>query len=521
MHSLGSSSADRKPSTIVRLQWLQWIAIAIPFTLLYGHLLPELVGEWYESSTFSYAFLIPFIAGYLLWLRGAELKVIRHCPTVQGAYPVLFAVILGLMGRAVGDSFTMRASMILALGSSIYLLLGRSFFKAVLFPFLYLGLMIPVPYVITKELVYHLRFFDATIAANALQMLGIPVYREAYFLHLPNITLEVADVCSGIASVFALFALGIFYVYFLSIPVHWKIGLVLATFPIAFVANLFRIVVVSALTYFIGPVALDMFFHRFSGTVTFLLALILLVLSGELLREKYPEQSARKISLEAHGVADAANGGINRSRPFLIGVVIFMSALYVSQLLENGRIFALPGSGLAALTGTLGPFSASEVSWKEPYMDTKAHSSLSRIYLGPEQKPIELFVGYRGAQNDGDRLYSPKLLLPERWNFAWVRPTSIDAGNGTPIRANSMLTRAGTAARLVLYWYQVSGESVAGELDHRLIQVRRSIVQGRSDGAVVRLATPVLESEKMEQAEERLRMFASYLYPELVKILPR
>jgi len=356
-------------------------------------------------------------------------------------------------------------------------------------------------------------------------MLGIPVYREAYFLHLPNITLEVADMCSGIASVFALFALGIFYIYFLPIPVRWKLSLVLATFPIAFVANLFRIVVVSALTYFIGPVALDMFFHRFSGTVTFLLALILLILLSELLRKKYPEQSARNVSSEAYEVGDRRRGAVIASRPFVIGIVIFMSALCVSWLLEHGRTLALPGLGLPALTANLGPFSAGEVSWKDPYkdpyMDTKAHSSVSRIYFGAEKAPIELFVGYRGAQNDGDRLYSPKLVLPEHWNFAWVRPITVDVGNGTWIRANSMLTRAGTAARLVLYWYQVSGQTVAGELDHRLLQVRRSIFEGRSDGAVVRLTTPILESEKIEQAQERLTIFARYLYPELVKILPQ
>lgn len=521
MNSLGFSLADRKPLALGTFQGLQWVAIGLLFSLLYGPLIPGLVSEWYESLTFSYGFLVPFIAGYLLWQRRAELKSIRHCPTVHGAYLLLFAVVVGLLGRAVGDSFTMRASMILALWSSIYLLLGRNFFKAVLFPLSYLGLMIPVPYVLTKEFVYHLRFFDATLAANALQMLGIPVYREAYFLHLPNITLEVADMCSGIASVFALFALGIFYVYFLPIAVHWKIGLVLATFPIAFVANLFRIVVVSALTYFIGPVALEMFFHRFSGTVTFLLALILLVLLGELLRKKYPEHSARNVSSEPYEVGDRRKGAVIAPGPFIIGVVIFMSALYVSQLLETGRVFDLPGPGLVALTGRLGPFSAGQATWIDPYTDRKAHSSVSRIYFGPEKTPIELFVGYRGAQNDGDRLYSPKLVLPERWNFVWVRPTSMGVGNGKWIRVNSMLTRAGTATRLVLYWYQISGRSVAGELDHRLIQVRRLILEGRSDGAVVRLATPVLDSEKIEQAEDRLKMFASYLYPELLKILPR
>src|SRR5919106_4018229 len=187
MDSLRLSFINRKPLAVASLQWLQWITIGILFAFFYGPLIPGLVKDWYENSTFSYGFLIPFIAAYIVWQRRVELKSIPICASLRGIFPLLLAVIIGLVGRAVGDTFTMRVSMISALGGSLYCLLGKSFFKALLFPIFYLALMIPVPYALTKEIAYHLRFLDASLAANALELFGIPVYREAYFLHLPNI----------------------------------------------------------------------------------------------------------------------------------------------------------------------------------------------------------------------------------------------------------------------------------------------------------------------------------------------
>src|SRR5919197_1612689 len=275
------------PLAVARLQWLQWITIGFLFSIFYGRLIPGLVKDWHETSTFSYGFLIPFIAVYVVWDRRLKLKSIPIRPNLRGVFPLLLTTIVGLIGGALGDTFTMRVSMILALASVVYSLFGRAFFKALLFPISYLALMIPVPYNLTKELAYHLRFLDAGLAANALQLFGIPVYREAYFLHLPNITLEVADICAGLASIFALFALGMFYVHFLPLTGRVKTALVLSTVPIAVFSNLLRIVAIAVFAYSIGPAAVEMTFHRFSGTTTFLSALILLILLGEFLRRKY------------------------------------------------------------------------------------------------------------------------------------------------------------------------------------------------------------------------------------------
>ena len=160
----------------------------------------------------------------------------------------------------------MRLSMILALASTVYLLLGREYFKVLWFPLFYLLLMIPAPYVLIKDLTVHLRYLDAKHAATILQLLGVPVFVEAYFIHIPNMTLEVADVCSGVSSVFALFALGTVYAYFLPTRNSLKVLLVACTFPFAMIANLIRIVVIAVLAYNLGAIVFQSTFHWLTGT---------------------------------------------------------------------------------------------------------------------------------------------------------------------------------------------------------------------------------------------------------------
>jgi EpsI family protein len=515
---IGTARISRRESSILIGQGFSF---ALLFSLFYGGLLAGLVRDWEGNISFSYGFLIPFVTLYLVWVNKSELKSLIIRPNVRSAWPLAFALLIGLVALAFGETFTARVSMILALGCSIYLLLGSKFFRALLFPIFYLALMIPIPYVFFKEIAYHLRYFDALVAESALQLIGVPIYREAYFLHLPNITLEVADMCAGIGSIFALFALGSFYVYFLPASPRVKSLLVLSTIPIAVLANLVRIIVVAVMAYYIGPATLDMLFHRFSGTTTFLLALTILALLGEYCCKNWPRTAKRSAMILQSSVIDDEPAPMTISwKPFMIGSLMLICAVLATALLNRGRAVNLQGAGLGALPSELGPFREAQVDWRDRYDDRKVPKSISRVYITVDRLPVEVFIGYKTRQDGTDRLISPKLILPENWNFAWIKPAILNLENAATIDANWMLTRHGEATRLVMYWYQFSSKTVAGEIDYRFELVQRLVLQHRSDGAVVRLATPVVADEPIETAQQRLRALAEALYPELVKVLP-
>jgi EpsI family protein len=157
----------------------------------------------------------------------------------------------------------------------------------------------------------------------------------------------------------------------------------------------------------------------------------------------------------------------------------------------------------------------------ELYQDSKADEALSFITTSAENLPVEVFVGYRGEQSAGIRLGSPKINFPEKWNSVWLKGANVQAPDGAIIRGNWMLTRKGESQRLVIYWYQIAGETFSGEFEHRLRQLKRAVLYRRTDGAVVRIATPLVRGETIEKAQERLTTSARTLYPRLLKILPQ
>jgi EpsI family protein len=507
-------------SNLTILRWAKWLAIVLLFALFYGRVVAELVADWYRYETFSYGFLVPFIAAYLVWQSRDRLKLISPKPSFWAAFPLLIALLLGLIGQAIGDVFSTRVSMIMALASTVYLLLGREFFKPLWFPLLYLMLMIPPPYVLIKNLTYHLRYLDAAHGANILEFLGIPVFVEAYFIHLPNMTLEVADVCSGMSSVFALFALGTVYAYFLPIRASLKVFLAVCTFPFAMAANLIRIVVIAVLAYNLGAIVFQSTFHWLTGTTVFLLALLMLISTGELLRRKFSLTVVRDAGRnEIAADFDSRDTSVVSSwLPHGLCIFVFTATLILANSLGNGQKMHL-NSDLRLLVS---PETHGLVQSKFPdlYQDANADEALSVVTTLQDENPIEVFVGYRGEQAGGIRLGSPKINFPEHWNSVWLKPANVEVAGDTSIRGTWMLTRKGNSARLVIYWYQIAEDTFSGEFENRIRQLQRAFLERRTDGAVVRIATPLLDGESVEQAQERLRLLSVQLYSRLTKILP-
>ena len=88
------------------------------------------------------------------------------------------------------------------------------------------------------------------------------------------------------------------------------------------------------------------------------------------------------------------------------------------------------------------------------------------------------------------------------------------------IDAVGLLTKKSIDKRFVLFWYEVRRQSFASDLRNRIELIKGMALHGRTDGAVIRLATPVGDFEPLEQAKNRLISFSIELYPQLLKILP-
>ena len=262
----------------------------LPLTLLfaatlYWTVLPKLVHDWWDDPNFSHGFLVPFFSAWLIWERRAELRAFASKGTLlPGIFLVLIGVAMLVVGKAGGEYFTMRSSLVFVTGGLFWIVFGGEGFRLCLFPLAFLFFMVPIPYILYDAIAFPLKMIASWFGEHSLTLIGVPVFREGNIIVLPNLQLEVADACSGIRSLMSLMALATAAAYFMSLGVARGGVLFLSAIPISIVTNSFRIFVTGVLSYKFGQKAAEGFFHEFSGWVVFLAGAMLIVLTGLLLR---------------------------------------------------------------------------------------------------------------------------------------------------------------------------------------------------------------------------------------------
>ena len=267
------------------------IILILLFAVSYYDTLGWMFGRYLSAdSYYSHGFLIPFISGYLIWEKRAKLGMLAAKPSNWGILVLLLGILMLIAGRIGAELFTMRFSLIILLAGLILFVAGKDFFKALMFPLVFLIFMIPLPYIVYDSIAFPLKLFAAKCATYSLQLIGIPILREGNIIVLASATLEVADACSGIRSLISLIALSVVYAYFTQKSKLKRIILVIASIPIAIIVNAFRVVVTGILAHYIGPETAHGFFHTFSGWLIFIIAFGLLLGLGFIV-SKFPLRS--------------------------------------------------------------------------------------------------------------------------------------------------------------------------------------------------------------------------------------
>lgn len=264
--------------------WLGVGLLVAGAVALYAPVFPSMARDWSEFPNLSHGFAIPVIAGVLVWARRAQLRALTPSTSPAGFTLLILGLTMLVVGIRSEEPFLARISLPVTLLGATLLVGGPALFKQLWQGIAYLVFMVPLPYSALKVVTYRSRIFDATASAHALGWLGVPVLQDGVWLHLPNITLEVADECSSIPALAALTALGAAYAMASRAGAVRGVVLTLASIPLAVTSNIVRITATAWATYTIGPGVLESTFHQFTGTTNFLLTFaFLLALDGTLL----------------------------------------------------------------------------------------------------------------------------------------------------------------------------------------------------------------------------------------------
>jgi EpsI family protein len=148
---------------------------------------------------------------------------------------------------------------------------------------------------------------------------------------------------------------------------------------------------------------------------------------------------------------------------------------------------------------------------------------MQRIFRRSQHEPhMELFVAYFPTQRTGSTIHSPKNCLP---GSGWVPVESVQVPlrrpDGTVVSVNRYVIQKGNNRQLVMYWYQAHERVVASEYWAKAYMVADAIRLNRTDGALVRVITPMMGSEGSSEAQARTGEFLQQLLPRLPEFIPR
>jgi EpsI family protein len=204
-----------------------------------------------------------------------------------------------------------------------------------------------------------------------------------------------------------------------------------------------------------------------------------------------------------------------------LSLSLLIGALLILQFRSSGEAVPIRKS-LDSFPTVVGNWRAREGTLLD--LDTlnvlKAKDYVMRRDQDPSGKSLWLFIAYWDSQRKGAQPHSPRNCLPGGgWEpLETARVTIPLLPPLAPITVNRFLIQKDRDQQVVFYWYQSQGKAIAGELPAKLEMIKNSMVRHRTDGALVRVSSPVYGS--VQDTSDRLVRYIQAMYPVLGEYLP-
>jgi len=286
-------------------RWLPWALLALSVVLLmavqpyaagYGHfrrtILSELLMQW-KDATWQHGTLVPFITCYLIWRRRTDVAQLPESASRGGLALIVLALFLYFAGFRANNFYCGYAAVMAFLAGSSLWLHGTQRSRVMLFAWLMLSFMWPLPF-LEESIGYQMRLMMVKTTGFVLNTIGVESLVTGTALQsMPNLefgrkagewfSVGIAAPCSGMRSLFALLVVGALFSYFRQRVLWRRLALFSMILPIAIVANMTRILVLifAAMSFgqkwAIGDAEKEVStFHELTGIIVFLAAVLLL-----------------------------------------------------------------------------------------------------------------------------------------------------------------------------------------------------------------------------------------------------
>jgi exosortase B len=264
---------------------LPWLVALIGFAVMYLPVYWWAANTIWQTDEHGHGPIILAVVVWLFWTLRQGIVEAPRAPMPALGWPLFFVGLLVYMaGRAFKISIFEFGSQIPVVAGLLLILNGRAALRLAWFPVFYFIFMIPLPGILVDAVTGPLKQWISDIVTNLLYSVGYPIARTGVIISIGQYQLLVADACSGLHSMFSLSALGTLFMYIMGRKSWLHNAVMLACIlPIAFVANIVRVVVLVLVTYYLGDAAGQGFLHGTAGMVLMIVALLIFFLLDALL----------------------------------------------------------------------------------------------------------------------------------------------------------------------------------------------------------------------------------------------
>jgi exosortase D (VPLPA-CTERM-specific) len=515
---MSSSLVDR----VGRMPLLFAIGLLLSI-VVYASGLAGLVDRWSKQEEYSHGFFIPLIAIWLLWQRREALRASLAAPSWYGLLLLMVAVAMLLLGELTAIFILVQYGFILSLVGLVFCLGGMPLARVSILPIAFLIFAIPLPYFVDSQLSWRLQLLSSQIGVGVLRGLGISVFLEGNVIDLGAYKLQVVDACSGLRYLYPLLSIGFLMAYMYQAPLWRRGALFLTTIPVTVLMNSLRIAAVGVLVQRWGSGMADGFMHYFEGWIIFIACLMTLLFEVWL----FERFGARRKVLDVltfpfvRGFGAVTDSLPSTRHPLVFGMTLLVVAGVVVQGVGHRQEVLPERTSLAAFPLTIGEWQASK-----SLMETQVE-----VYLGLDdyvladyrrgEQIVNFYAAFYGSQRKGVSPHSPQVCIPGGgWLITSLERVPVTLVDGSTFEVNRTLIERDGQRQLVYYWFEQRGRRIANEYWMKWYLLVDALVRNRSDGALVRVTTPVLASESAGNADQRVVDFVKLTAPKLGAYVP-
>ena len=498
-------------ASALRRQWhlsigaivVVWIGLLLLFFET-GH---SMVETWMSSTLFGHCFLIPPVSAYLVWTRRERLSGLTPRVALLGL-PLMALLAFGwLVGNVSGTQAVQQLALVSMLVTSVITILGWQVAWRIAFPLFFLFFTIPFG----EFLIAPLQDVTAVFVVYMLQLVGIPVYLDGLFIHIPSGSFEVAEACAGVRFLISTIALGFIGANQLYRSIKRRLAFIALSFIIPVIANGFRafgIVMLAHLSDFTVAVGAD---HLTYGFIFLSFVTVLLLAIGFSFREAPPEERRQ------------ANGQnlFERVPPRVLSPVLAaVAVLVIAGGADTGRQlteFQIAENTVVPLRPlTVQPpwerLEEPAPNWRPSFAgaDMELFDSYRREGQREDDQRVDVYLAFYASQRQDAEVINSNNRF-EDGKF-WDRAGSgkLDAViEGETRDVNYVRMLAQRRGRVVWYWYWVDGRFTASPYIAKLLQVKARLFGGVRSAAAIAVATDY--SDAPVEAHELLQDFTSQM----------